>query len=350
MRTLLVTGGIGGGKSEVCRYLSSKGFPVYDSDSRTKALYDADERLRRSIDSALGPGLLLPDGSLDRKALAAAVFSDPVKLSTLESIVHPAVLEDFKSWREAQTADAVVLESAIVLDLPLFDGVYDTVFVVDAPVEIRVERACRRDGASPRQIRERIERQKVDLSRADAVILNDSTFPELCSRVDEALRKNSIFAKQFNRNIKMKTDLSRILSVSGQHGLFRYIAQSRGGVIAESLETGKRVGFDARARITTLADIAIFTSEGELRLRNVFEALHEALGDSLAPSAKASSDELKALFIKAVPDYDEDRFYVSHMKKVVEWYNCLAQFASLEFTDEEEEEAETETSEDPAND
>ena len=149
----------------------------------------------------------------------------------------------------------------------------------------------------------------------------------------------------------MKTDLSRILSVSGQHGLYRYIAQARNGAIAESLADGKRTVFDARSRITTLADIAIFTSEGELRLRKVFEAIHEVLGDEPVPSQKASSDELKALFIKAVPDYDEDRFYVSHMKKVVDWYAQLQQYASLEFVDEDEEAADEEpASEDPSND
>ena len=106
-----------------------------------------------------------------------------------------------------------------------------------------------------------------------------------------------------------------------------------------------------RSRITTLADIAIFTSEGELRLKDVFGALQGVLGDADAPGAKSSPDELKSLFAKAVPDYDEDRFYVSHMKKVVEWYNDLKAHASLEFVEEEEEaEAVEEPSADPAND
>ena len=68
----------------------------------------------------------------------------------------------------------------------------------------------------------------------------------------------------------MKTDLAKILSVSGQRGLFLYIAQSRGGAIAESLADKKRTNFDARSRITTLEDIAIYTSEGEMKLAEVF--------------------------------------------------------------------------------
>jgi hypothetical protein len=138
----------------------------------------------------------------------------------------------------------------------------------------------------------------------------------------------------------MKTELAKILSVRGQHGLFQYVAQSRSGAIAESLSDKKRTNFSATSGITTLEDISIYTQEGEVKLRKVFEKLHEVLGDSDAPTSKASPDELKALFAKALPDYDEDRFYVSHMKKVVDWYNELKAYASLEFVDPEAEQEE----------
>lgn len=144
----------------------------------------------------------------------------------------------------------------------------------------------------------------------------------------------------------MKTDLARTLSIGGQHGLYTYIAQARGGVIAESLEDHKRTFFDARSRITTLEDISIYTSEGEVKLREVLLKLKETLGDKPAPDAKkASADELKALFEKALPDYDRDRFYVSHMKKVVEWYGYLAAFASFDFMTDEDREAEAKAEE-----
>ena len=134
----------------------------------------------------------------------------------------------------------------------------------------------------------------------------------------------------------MKTDLAKILSVRGQRGLFSYIAQSRNGAIAESLRDHKRTNFAANSGITTLADISIYTMEGELKLKEVFLKLQEALGDADAPSSKAPQQEIVALFEKAVPDYDGDRFYVSHMKKVVDWYNELKNFASLDFLEEEE--------------
>ena len=134
----------------------------------------------------------------------------------------------------------------------------------------------------------------------------------------------------------MQTDLARILSVSGQHGLYQYIAQARGGAIAESLETKQRKVFSASSRISSLADIAIYTSEGELKLDQVFLAIKDALGDAEAPSVKASDKELVALFKKAIPNYDADRFYVSHMRKVIDWYSQIVKYASLDFVKEEE--------------
>ncbi len=135
----------------------------------------------------------------------------------------------------------------------------------------------------------------------------------------------------------MKTDLSKILSISGQHGLFGYVAQARNGVIIEALSDKKRTVADAKSRITTLADISIYTGEGETKLQEVFLKMHEVLGDADAPSPKAPAEELKALFAKAVPDYDADRFYVSHMRKVVDWYGDIRKYASFDFVDPEEE-------------
>ena len=104
----------------------------------------------------------------------------------------------------------------------------------------------------------------------------------------------------------MKTDLTRILAISGQSGLYLYISQARNGAIVEA------------------------------KLQQVLLNIKDVLGDADAPSSKAPADELKALFEKALPDYDRDRFYVSHMKKVVDWYNSLKKYASLDFVDPEE--------------
>ena len=134
----------------------------------------------------------------------------------------------------------------------------------------------------------------------------------------------------------MKTDLTKILAVSGQSGLFLYISNTRTGAIVEALKDKKRSAITASSKITSLADISIYTDDEEVKLQQVFLNMKEVLGDADAPSAKSNPEDLKALFEKALPTYDRDRFYVSHMKKVVEWYNALKKYASLDFVEPEE--------------
>ena len=141
----------------------------------------------------------------------------------------------------------------------------------------------------------------------------------------------------------MKTDLAKILSVSGQHGLYAYVAQARNGVIAESLADKKRTALDSHSKVSTLNDIAIFTSEGELRLAEVFTAMKkQADAGNAVPSSKSDSNAIKAFFVAAIPNYDEDRFYVSHMKKVLDWYDDLEKYASFDFVTDEDREKEVE--------
>lgn len=150
----------------------------------------------------------------------------------------------------------------------------------------------------------------------------------------------SIVSKHLNKVNSMKTDLTRILAISGQSGLFNFVSQSRTGVIVEGLADKKRTNVAASGKVTSLADISIYTDDEEVKLQQVFLNLKEVLGEADAPTSKASAEELKSLFEKALPAYDRDRFYVSHMKKVVDWYNALKKYASLDFVDPETEDAE----------
>ena len=140
----------------------------------------------------------------------------------------------------------------------------------------------------------------------------------------------------------MKTDLSKILAISGQSGLYLYVSQARNGAIVEALADKKRTSVGMTNKLTSLADISIYTDDEEVKLQEVFLNMKEVLGENDAPSAKSKPEELKALFEKALPAYDRDRFYVSHMKKVVDWYNNLKKYASLDFVNPEEESAEQE--------
>ena len=313
MKTILVTGGIASGKSEVCRYLASKGLPVYDSDSRTKALYERVQGLKKRVEDAIGVPF----------AQVGIIFEDAAKREALEAVVYPEVLKDFRNWRDAQSGPAVFFESAIALEKHIFDGLWDGVWLVRAPLEQRLAR-------NPRTAGRLASQAETDASLADVIIDNDSSLEELHKKVDKMIND-------------MKTDLSKILSVSGKHGLYKFLALSRGNAaIAETLSDGHRTVFDAHSRITTLADIAIYTEEGEFKLKEVFLSIQKALDGKEAPTSKSSEAEIKALFEKAVPNYDPDRFYFSHMKKILDWYNELVKYASLDFVEEEEEETQEE--------
>ena len=143
----------------------------------------------------------------------------------------------------------------------------------------------------------------------------------------------------------MKTDLSKILAISGQSGLFLYISQARNGAVVEAMADKKRSSVGMSSKITSLADISIYTEDEEVKLQQVFLNMKDVLGEENAPSAKSAPEVLKSFFEKALPEYDRDRFYVSHMKKVVEWYNALKNYASLDFVDLDAEAEEAEAPE-----
>lgn len=136
----------------------------------------------------------------------------------------------------------------------------------------------------------------------------------------------------------MKTNLQKIITVSGYPGLFKYVAQANAGVVVEALSDKKRMVCGMSVKISSLSDISVFTDEGEVKLQELFEKMKQKLEGERAPEGKVDAAKLKSFFGEVLPDYDRDRFYSSHMKKVVDWYNNLMDYASLEFLQEGEEE------------
>jgi len=135
------------------------------------------------------------------------------------------------------------------------------------------------------------------------------------------------------------------MSISGKGGLFKYIAQARNGIVVEALEDNKRHVAPATARVSSLEDIAIFTDDEEVPLADIFFRIHEKTEGKESLSHKAGAAELKSYFEELVPDYDEDRVYVSDIKKVFQWYNQLHSHGLLEVIDKEEEEESSESDE-----
>lgn len=169
MKTFLVTGPIGSGKSEVCRYLASKGYPVYDCDSRTKGLYESVPGLKSRIETALG---------IDWSEIGI-IFSDSGRRETLERIVFPLVAEDIRAWKSGLDSRLAFIESAIATEKKEFDGLYDGVLLVTADYSLR----C---GRNPKAA-QRDSLQTFDLPGADWVLENDSTIEELHLKTDDIL-------------------------------------------------------------------------------------------------------------------------------------------------------------------
>ena len=168
-----ITGGIGSGKSTVCRLFAQKGIAVYDSDAAANRLMQEDGALRRQLAGRFGEGTFR-DGVLDRAYLAGIVFADPQALADLNALVHPVVMRDFDAWAARQEGSYVILESAILFEAGL-EGCVDKTVAVLAPRELRIERTCRRDGCGADQVVRRIAAQLDDdalSARADYVVVN----------------------------------------------------------------------------------------------------------------------------------------------------------------------------------
>ncbi len=131
-------------------------------------------------------------------------------------------------------------------------------------------------------------------------------------------------------------DLKGILSIGGYGGLFKLIKQTKTGFIVESLTDQKRMQAFATSKISTLEDIAIYTEEGEVHLKDVFKKIFEKEDGKQTINHKVSSEELKSFFIEVLPDYDSERVYVSDIKKVVNWYNLLVDLNMVDLEEDEE--------------
>ncbi len=182
--TVGVTGGIGSGKSTVCRLLAQHGADVFDADAEAKRLMTEDAALRRRIGAAFGADMYTPEGPLDRARLAAAVFPDPERLAALNALVHPAVYEAFGRRRAATAADVLALEAALLFESG-GEAHVDLVVVVDAPEALRLARAAARDAVAPEAVAQRAARQAPPESyrrRADRVIENDGSAEHLAEQ------------------------------------------------------------------------------------------------------------------------------------------------------------------------
>ncbi len=130
--------------------------------------------------------------------------------------------------------------------------------------------------------------------------------------------------------------LDKILSISGKPGLYKLITQTRSGFVAESLMDGKKVSVGLRNNVSVLSEIAIYTLDEELPLREVFLRIQvKEKGQKTAVDHKDDKIKLEEYFFEVLPNYDEDRVYASDIKKVVQWYNILVDHGITNFSEKE---------------
>ena len=171
-----ITGGIGSGKTTVCRVFETLGIPVYYADSQARQLMVSDPRLVAGVKALFGARAYLKDGTLNRPFIAKQVFNNKEKLQQLNSLVHPAVAEDGVRWHCAQENVPYTLKEAALL---FESGNYkqlDKVITVFAPEELRIRRVMERDQISAGEVRARMDKQMVEeekIKRSDFVIYND---------------------------------------------------------------------------------------------------------------------------------------------------------------------------------
>lgn len=156
-----ITGGIGTGKSVVSRILRLKSFPVYDCDSRARMLMEDSERILESLRCRYGSECILPDGKLNRTLIASKVFTAEEERLWLNSLVHAEVRKDLEMWANSSPGGICFVESAIMVSSHL-DRMCDEIWLVEAPAELRIERALKRGGISRENLMLRMESQRFE--------------------------------------------------------------------------------------------------------------------------------------------------------------------------------------------
>ena len=177
-----ITGGIGSGKSLVCKIFSTMNIPIYDADSRAKYLINNDLSLKNSIKNLLGDNSYAPSGEYNRKWVASQVFNNPDLLKQLNSLVHPCVHKDAHDWVKKYSNSPFLLYEAALMKAAGDNNFFDKVIVVNAPIDLRIKRIRARDKRSEQEIKDIIARQIADEERlkiADYVIENDDKKPVL---------------------------------------------------------------------------------------------------------------------------------------------------------------------------
>ena len=180
MKRIGITGGIGAGKSLVAEIIKAMGYPVYNSDERAKELTESNPKIKEGLIHLFGEEIYQND-TLNKFALAQAIFSDESLREKVNALIHPIVREDFNLWALAQNNSLVFNESAILFETGSFKN-FDAIILVYAPKELRIKRIMKRDNCSENEVLKRMNSQFSDEEKYQLTefrVLNDGQTPLL---------------------------------------------------------------------------------------------------------------------------------------------------------------------------
>ena len=172
-----VTGGIGSGKTTICRIFEIIGIPIFYADIEAKKIMSANKEIISDIKKEIGSNAYLKNGNINRLYLKTILFSNPEVRQKLNTIVHPKVITLFNKWANDQKAPYIIKEAALIFESGSYKEL-DKIIVVTAPEKLRIRRIVERDGVTENQVKSIIKTQiseKEKISRSDYVIHNDSS-------------------------------------------------------------------------------------------------------------------------------------------------------------------------------
>lgn len=188
-----ITGGIGSGKSTICKVFKAFGIPVFEADIVAKQLLDNHVEIKNGLIDLFGGDIYTQNSTLDRKKLAGIIFNDKLKLEKVNTIVHPVVRSEFQLWAQKQNTAYVIHEAAIMFETGL-NILMDYTILVSAPKEERIRRVMKRDKITKKEVLERINKQWTDEQKralADLEFVTndkDLLLPRLI-KIDNQLKK-----------------------------------------------------------------------------------------------------------------------------------------------------------------
>ena len=197
MRVIGLTGGIGTGKSTASEYLRKQGFSIIDADRISREIVEPGTLLLKELEKNFGSGIIKDDGTLDRKALAAIVFSDKEKKSRLDGLMHGHILDEIeRKISESQSGEG----RGIIVDAPLLfetglEKKCDQVWLITADETLRILRVCERDGMDPEEVRARIQNQRADeekKERAHRIVDNSGSKEALLAQLAELIEAENL--------------------------------------------------------------------------------------------------------------------------------------------------------------